>query len=342
MSKRSQIAGLLIASVALALAPRAHADAAEDRAAADALYEEAGRLMKADRWAEACPKLETSQRLDPGTGTLIRLGYCYAHEHKTASAWAAFNEAAGLAQKGHDGRADDAAKQAKLLEPQLSRLVLEIAPENRGPGLQIRRDGKAVDPGLLGSAVPVDPGSHAIEATQPGKEAWTTTIQIEAKPGVTTVRVPVLAPAAAPAEVTGPVAAPVPGEAAPNAPSFTWTPQRRAGVGVGSVGIAGALLGAIAGGLTLSKAGEAKSHCQPMGIATACDPTGLSLRGDARTLANVANVALGVGGAAVVVGVVVFATAPSGGVAQPPSALRIQVGPAIGAAGARFSFEGAW
>jgi hypothetical protein len=57
----------ILASIAsmLLLASPVRAQSAEDRAAADALYAEAGELLKAERFAEACPKLETSQRLDP-------------------------------------------------------------------------------------------------------------------------------------------------------------------------------------------------------------------------------------------------------------------------------------
>jgi hypothetical protein len=43
-----------------------------------------------------------------------------------------------------------------------------------------------------------------------------------------------------------------------------------------------------------------------------CDDTGLELRSDARELANVSTVAFALGGAAVVAGVVLFVTAPSG------------------------------
>src|SRR5262249_8946297 len=151
---------------------------AEDRAAADALYDAAGKLMKAGSFAEACPKLEASQRLDPGIGTLIRLGYCYAHPSvgKTASAWAAFNEAEGMARKAGDKRADDAAKQARLLEPKLSKLLLDVAQETRGAGIEVLRDGKPVDAAVWGTALPVDPGKHVIEAVHSGKQLWTQTI----------------------------------------------------------------------------------------------------------------------------------------------------------------------
>jgi hypothetical protein len=178
---------------ALSMAPPARAQSsAEDRAAADALYEEAGKLMQAKRWAEACPKLEASLKLDPGIGTSLRLGFCYEQLGRTASAWSAYNDAEAMARKAGDKRADEAARHAKEVEHLLSRLQLDVAPENRGGGVEIRRDGKTIDPAAWASAIPIDPGTHVIEASGPGRQPWKMTVTIETKAGTTTIRIPVL------------------------------------------------------------------------------------------------------------------------------------------------------
>ena len=282
MSRRSFRAGLLAAFVALAAAPRAYADASgEQSAAAQALYDESGLLMTAGRWAEACPKLETSQRLDPAIGTLIRLAYCYCEgspsqaKGKTASAWAAFTDAESLARKANDKRAEDAAKQARLLEPRLSRLLLELDPE-RQAGLEIRRDGKVVDPGLWGTAVPVDPGSHTLEASKPGKQPWKTTFEIESKPGLTKLRVPVLPDV--PAE---------PAESKEEPAAKTWGAQRIAGVAVGSAGLVVVALGGVLGGVAIGKnnASKAAPYCLPS-APSLCTADGAALRRRAGTLAD--------------------------------------------------------
>ena len=336
MPKRSVIAGLLLAL--LAVAPRAFADgSAEDRAAADALYEQAGALMKAGRFSDACPKLETSQRLDPGIGTLIRLGYCYCNgkpeegRGKTASAWAAFNEAEGMARKANDKRADEAGKQAKLLEPKLSKLLVDVAPENRAAGLEVRRDGKAVDAGVWGSALPVDPGSHTLEASQPGKQAWKTTFEVEAKPGVTTVRVPALANAP-----EGPRGAEV-----TEASAGTWGAQRLAGVSVAGAGVVGVAIGAALGGLAIGKNNASKAECLPS-APSMCSAEGAATRRSAGTLADASTGLFLAGGAALAAGAVVFFTAPASTSPKRAGLRRIEATPIAGLGTSGLLLRGEW
>src|ERR1700685_1939228 len=81
----------------------AHAD---DSAAAQALFDQAKKAMAAHRYADACPKLEESLRLEEGVGTLLNLADCYEHEGKLASAWSKYIEVASKARAaGQSARA---------------------------------------------------------------------------------------------------------------------------------------------------------------------------------------------------------------------------------------------
>lgn len=328
-------ASLLVLATAL---PAMADGRAEDRAAADALFKEGRALVKAGRHAEACPKLAASQKLDPALGTLLALGDCFELDGQTASAWGTFNEAASNARKAGDTRrADEATRRAGLLEPKLSKLVVEVAPDARVEGLEVRRNGKPIDAAILGTAVPVDPGEQVVEATAPRRKPWRATVKVEPKPGVTSVTVQALAQADA-----APIAAPGPGptSAEPEPPAPGWSTQRTVGLVVGGVGVVGVALGAVFGAMTMAKVGQVEdqklcSSADP----PVCTQPGLDKHAEANRTANASNAAFAIGGAAIVAGVVVFVTAP-GSKAKKASSLRAE--PLLGPGTAGLSLRGAF
>jgi thioredoxin-like negative regulator of GroEL len=147
------LAAMLVASPVLAQG--------EGVAGAEALYQEGRQLMDAGNFADACPKLEESQRLDPGTGTLWHLARCYEKLGRHASAWAKYHEVAAQAKKQEEpAKVAAALKRAGALEPKLRRLVIEVPADSRIQGLRIVRNGIEVGPGAWGAKLPVDLGAH--------------------------------------------------------------------------------------------------------------------------------------------------------------------------------------
>src|SRR6185295_3075071 len=96
-------------------------------------------------YAEACPKLAESQRLDPGGGTLLNLGLCHAGQGRTATAWAELREALGQARRdGRTDRAEIAGKKLAEIEPGLCRLTVAVASDARAAGVEIKLDDSAL------------------------------------------------------------------------------------------------------------------------------------------------------------------------------------------------------
>jgi hypothetical protein len=203
------LAGGLAALAAVLLLAGGIASAG-DEAGARVLFVEARKLAAAGDYEAACPKFEDSYRLDPGIGTNFNLADCYEHRGRIASAWARFLDvAAATKAAGQPERERVARARAAALEPRLARLTLEV--QSTAPDLSIVRDGIAVGAASWRVAVPIDPGSHAIEASAPGRLTWKSTVEVP-DAGAISVVVPELEPA--PAEPSVVVSLTAPGAAA--------------------------------------------------------------------------------------------------------------------------------
>jgi hypothetical protein len=314
------LGGPLALSLALGLsATAAHADDAG--AQAQMLFDEGKRLMDAEDFAGACPKLAESQRLDPGNGTLARLATCHEKQGKTATAWSEFAELVTSAQRaGQADRERFARQRIAVLEPHLSRLTIIVpADVATTTGLVVRRDAIAVGDAAWGIGIPVDPGDHAIEATAPGRQPWSSHVAIGAAGDTKQVTVPAL-PAVeappAPVAVADAPAAPLASDVVPVSGTRT---QKTWGLVLGGVGIVGLGVGSYFGVQALSASSKVRQECPN----AACASTGaLQQNDDARSDARVADVGLAVGVGALVAGSLLYFLAPS--------SAGLRVAPAVG------------
>lgn len=284
------LAGIRIGLVVLAMLPAAHAGAQSDDAAlAEALFQEGRLLMGQGKTEQACPKFAESQRLDPSIGTLLNLALCHDRSGKTASAWAAYKEVALDAKRAGQGqRAFFAANRARQLETSLSKVRIELAEPIAG--ITVTIEDHELTEAALQTALPLDPGTHDIEVSAPGHEAHRQTIELPKGKGEMVVSIPALEPLPPPPPPPAPV--PIeedePGEV--EISPLVWV-----GSGVAATGL---LVGAVAGGLSLSKAGEFRDACPT----DPCHPSLMDLHGEATTLANVSNVGFVFAGAGLIVG----------------------------------------
>jgi hypothetical protein len=285
-------------SFALASLPFCPAFAAgtpADTATAQALFDEARKLMNEGRYIEACPKLDESQRIEPGWGTLINLADCHEHIGRTASAWSEFLQvASGSRQAGQTERSQAAKARAAALEPRLSKLTIAVSELNLPPGFEIKRDQSVVGPAQWGTPVAVDPGEHVVEATAPGKRPWRRTITVGDEGEKNEVYIPTLE------------------DDAPHPPEsggfFADGPrlQRMTAYGLGGVGV----LALGAGGYFALRAmvydARSDDDCRPY-----CGASGTSDRLNALKAGDTATIFAIVGGASLAAGAVLYFTAPT-------------------------------
>lgn len=305
----------LVCAVLMASVSAARADDETDATAAEAAFLKGKELEKAGKTEEACESYGRSLKLDPQPGTRYNLALCYEKLGRVASAWGLFRD---LAQRDTNAkRKKDADKHAKALAPKLTKMLVNVDFEGV-PGLTVMRNGVDVS-AQVGIETPVDPGEYVIVAAAEGYKSFSAEVSAQGEGMTVTVAIPPLEklPAAEEEEIVTP---PVVGEKhdddlAVATPAPSGGGRKRLGLIVGGVGVASALTGGVFGILAIGKWSSAQDIC---GGDTTCDTdadtaAANDLKSTASLYGNLSTVLVGVGAAAIVTGVVLYLTAPSGG-----------------------------
>lgn len=332
--------------------------AAEDVAAAKALFSEGLEHMQAGNYEKGCPALRESYRLDPRIGTLFTLAECEARWGRIATAVAHYSNfltqvaAMPQGQRIKQREREKIAREKKdELSPQVPELTLKL-PADVPQGTVVKRNGVTLAAPSLGVALPVDPGEHVITTQAPGGEVTETKISIEE--GQTLTVDLVVAPPPPGVEVpagggAGAGAGSGSGtDVGGGAPVDSGSGQRIAAFIVGGVGVAGLAVGGIMGGLALAKRGKlADQGCFDQ---ETCNPGGTAADDleQGKLFGWVSTVGFGVGVAGLGVATVLLLTAPSApettGRAAPPRRGRWMTAGVLeaGPAGALLGVRGGW
>lgn len=295
---------------------------ADDRkGAAQELFDAAMALMDKKSYADACPKLEESYKLDEQIGTLYYLAECQEKTGLFASAWANYTDVADRARNLNKLKhAEEAQGRADALKSRLVKMII-VVPEDlkRVAGLAVTRNGVPVGAGQFGVPLPVDPIKHVIKVSATGKRAWETTVEATGEGNTMTVSIP---------ELKDEPDIVVPGTPAPGGGGLSA--QHGVAIAAGGVGLVGLGLGIGFGADTLGKTGAAKPLCNA--DLTQCTPEGVALHAQARTTATVSTATFIAGGVLVAGAAVLWITAPKiGGDATKKGegrpALQVGLGP---------------
>jgi serine/threonine-protein kinase len=255
-----------------------------NKAQAETLFQEATALMEERRYPEACRKLEASQELDAGIGTLLYLADCYEHEGKNASAWATFREARSQAEAaGQLERQRIAEVREKAIAARLSYVTVTVEPVS---GQVVRLGGTKLPPASLGVPIPVDPGFERLLVTAPGRVPYSKELVVPSSPTRLSVKVPRL-------------------HEEGSSSSF----QRTSGYASLGAGVLGLLGGGVFGLMARDKNDASLDECEPDDD-NACSAEGVELRDEAQTFATASTVSFAAGGALALTGLVLVLSAP--------------------------------
>lgn len=265
---------------------------ADEAMTAEVLFNDGVALMKNGKYAEGCPKIAESQRVEPRPGTLFTLAECLSKQGKLATALARYEEYLRVfsrmteAEQGKQrGRDVIARSQRDELAPRIPQLMLKL-PKTAPAGTKVVKDGVELGSAALGTWLPVDPGEQTIEVQRPDGGVAETRVSLDEreKKQVTLELPPASKGAGQP-------------EREQETPATSSKPGKNQTLGWVALGIGGAglITSAVTGILVLGKKSTIDENCGINGDETACNAKGKSAADSAKALSLVSTVGFVVG-----------------------------------------------
>ena len=329
----SAFAALLGLALASSVARAAPSDV-EVRAARQ-LFADAEKDEDGARWADALAKLRRVSQVKLTAGIHYHIALCEEHLGQLAAALDEYTSAD--AQARAEGATDVlrlVGKRIADLGPRVPRLTIRLPPDVADAVVTL--DGAGLSPAAFGTALPIDPGEHRIEATASDRPAIRRTVTMRER-DVTVIDLELPAPPVAPAPTPEAPALAESGSAPPpppaaEPPAETSGPSRTGAVlaASGAVVLAGAGVAAfLAAGSAHTRAVEQCAHTVS-GATDACDSQKNGVRAWDFTAAGA-----WLGAAAIGTIAVILWSRPSSSTSSTPSA-RLFVGPGAVVLGGRF------
>jgi hypothetical protein len=287
----SMIGPLGFASVAGAQAPEA---------AAETLFREGREALAKGDYAGACDKFERSNQLDPAPGTRLNLGECEMQRGRIATAYFLFLSVENQLSES-DVRAPIARSKREAAEKRVPKLLIKLPPDAPRDTRVIIRGRLYLAPDLAEPLI-LDPGLVELTIGAPNLNPSLLQVQLgEAK--VTTFEVPPhifgtapASPQPRPRAADNGSARKTTTEPRPRLAHTVRTSSRKTGGAFLGVGIAGGVLGAVSGILTLEAKSTNRAHCDT--VTQACDSEGRAAasRGQVSGILTTTGIAIGVVG----------------------------------------------
>lgn len=222
---------------------------------------------------------------------------------------------------------EEAKRDLESITARIPTLHLEVA--GKLAGLKIIMDGSLLDSSLLGRPLPLDPGKHSLVVEASGHEKFVREVELSegAKERVTAQLKPAAPALGARALGVRPeLAAKNPEKGPGERPASSKAIGGYAALGVGGLGL---IVGAITGGLAITKRDEARAQCGAHDFdAGRCRSDLIGALTDARSFAQIATPALIVAGVGAATGATLLVLdrkkAPGVGVAISPGLLSVR------------------
>ncbi len=170
--------GAVVAAALLSWTPPAFADPTPgELAAARDLFAHAEKDEDAGKWADALDKLRRASSVKMTAGIRFHIALCEEKLGQLVAALADYTAADQAARQDNNKDVIDAvAEPLRLLRGRVPTLTLEVPPAD---GASVSIDGKPIAPGVVGVAMPMETGTHHVEAHAHGKRPYTIDVNLK-------------------------------------------------------------------------------------------------------------------------------------------------------------------
>ncbi len=282
--------------------------AAQQKAAAEALFRSGREAAAKGDWVTACDRFAASNRLDSTPGTILNLARCREELGQLASAWQYYQEAAQKLPPT-DRRHALALERAEALSPRLPRVTLVFASAPQGT--TVEQNGAPLDTSVLGVPLPVDPGVQKVVVRAPGHEPWTLEFEVrEGEQVEKALQVGALAARRERHESSLGARAGVADAESDAAPRASGGSARTWGYVATGIGVAGIGVGAVTGLLAIDAMHDVDdADCE----GSKCDQAGVDAARRGSTMATASTIGFAVGAASLGVGIYLLLQEDGGG-----------------------------
>lgn len=167
----------LLCSCVMMFAPLVHADPTPSEVqAARELFKKAEADEDAGKWEDALDKVKRAISVKPTPGLRFHIALCEEKLGQLVAALADYTAADQMAREQNNKDVIDAvAEPLKTLRIRVPTLTIEVPAAQ---GAEIDLDGKPIAQGLYGVAMPVEVGTHKVNAKAPGKRPFSTQVTL--------------------------------------------------------------------------------------------------------------------------------------------------------------------
>jgi len=334
MSIRRSLAALVLLSALFPTAAHAQSDA--DKATARELYTQGLSVLEKKDFAAAADLFKRADSLFHAPTITLGLARAYAGLGKLMSAQEAYSSVAhetvpANASAAFVNAVKEARQELEALSPRVPGVVINVKGT---AAAKVTLDGADVPSAALGVKRPVNPGKHIVKVTAPGFFAAEATVTVaEGKSEPVNVELKVDPNYKAPA--TPPPGPGQPGVVAPPADEGPAPSPLRKTLGFVGLGVGGAglIVGAITGGLALSKRSALLEACPDGSCPKNSEAKHQAAVDSYNSMGTISTIGFIAGGALAATGVILVVTAPK---ARTTGMLMPVIGPGYFGAQGRF------